>query len=108
MFFSTAYHAYIPVVLHGRDLLEGNAKLQGSESGTQVVGRGAAGLVAQAFGAVLGLLIDAMTFVVSSVCLALLRVREPDPEAPAPKSRCAGRYARVSASSPATAICGRW
>lgn len=85
VFFSTAYHAYIPVVLHGRDLLEGNAKLQGSESGTQVVGRGAAGLVAQAFGAVLGLLIDAMTFVVSSVCLALLRVREPDPEAPAPE-----------------------
>ncbi|MFC0602198.1 MFS transporter [Streptomyces palmae] len=82
VFFSTAYHAFLPAVLDGRDLLEGNAKLQGSEAGTRVLGRGAAGLIAQAFGAVLGLLVDAVTFLISTVCLALLRVREPAPENP--------------------------
>ncbi|GLX00427.1 MFS transporter [Microtetraspora sp. NBRC 16547] len=81
VFFSTAYHAYVPAVLDGRDLLEGNAKLQGSEAATRVIGRGAAGLVADAFGAVSGLLIDAVTFVISTVCLLMLRVREPVPAA---------------------------
>ncbi|MFF3666085.1 MFS transporter [Microtetraspora malaysiensis] len=83
VFFSTAYHAYVPAVLDGRDLLEGNARLQGSEAATRVIGRGAAGLVADAFGAVSGLLIDAVTFVVSTACLLSLRVREPVPAAPA-------------------------
>lgn len=82
VFFDTAYHAYIPAVLDERDLLEGNAKLQGSEAATRVVGRGTAGLIAQAFGAVAGLLIDALTFAVSAVCLLMIRVREPAPSAP--------------------------
>jgi MFS family permease len=75
--FSTAYHAYIPVVLDGRDLLAGNARLQGSEAATQVAGPGAAGLLAQAFGAAAGLLADALTFLVSAVCLARIRAVEP-------------------------------
>ncbi|WP_067175442.1 MFS transporter [Microtetraspora niveoalba] len=86
VFFSTAYHAYVPAVLDGRDLLEGNAKLQGSEAATQVLGRGVAGVIADAFGAVFGLLVDAMTFVVSTVCLLMLRVREPAPEPPADRT----------------------
>ncbi|WP_127354846.1 MFS transporter [Actinacidiphila soli] len=79
MFFNTAYHSYVPVILPNEDLLEGNAKLQGSEAATQVVGPGAAGLIAQAFGAVGGLLADAATFVVSTVCLISIRSREPAP-----------------------------
>ncbi|MFF8919422.1 MFS transporter [Streptomyces sp. NPDC015032] len=79
VFFDTAYHAYLPAVLDDRDLPERNAKLQGSEAGTKVVGRGAAGLIAQVFGAVLGLLADALTFAVSTVCLAMIRRREPRP-----------------------------
>ncbi|MFE2834795.1 MFS transporter [Streptomyces mirabilis] len=76
--FNTAYHSYIPVVLDGRNLLEGNAKLQGSEAAVQVAGPGAAGLLAQAFGAVAGLLADAVTFLISAVCLQRMRVVEPD------------------------------
>jgi MFS family permease len=75
--FSPAYHAYIRTVLDGRDLLEGNAKLQGSEAATQVAGPGAAGLLAQAFGAVSGLVADAVTFVISALCLARIKVVEP-------------------------------
>ncbi|PAZ16947.1 MFS transporter [Streptomyces sp. SA15] len=77
--FSTAYHSYIRIVLDGRDLLEGNAKLQGSEAATQVAGPGVAGLLAQAFGAITALLADAVTFLVSAVCLKRISVVEPDP-----------------------------
>ncbi|MFG2255519.1 MFS transporter [Streptomyces mirabilis] len=76
--FNTAYHSYIPIVLDGRNLLEGNAKLQGSEAAVQVAGPGAAGLLAQAFGAVAGLLADAVTFLISVVCLQRMGVVEPD------------------------------
>jgi MFS family permease len=77
--FGTTYHAYIPVVLGGRDLLAGNARLQGSEAATQVAGPGTAGLLAQAFGGATGLLADAATFLVSALCLARIRVAEPVP-----------------------------
>ncbi|WP_354670133.1 MFS transporter [Streptomyces sp. S.PNR 29] len=76
--FNTAYHSYIRIVLDGRNLLEGNAKLQGSEAVTQVAGPGAAGLLAQAFGAVTALVADAVTFLVSAVCLKRIRAAEPD------------------------------
>ncbi len=81
--FDPAYHAYICTVLDGRDLLEGNAKLQGSEAATRVVGPGAAGLLAQACGAVAALVADAVTFLVSAFCLRRIAVVEPDraPEA---------------------------
>ncbi|MCT7352118.1 MFS transporter [Streptomyces sp. 15-116A] len=76
--FNTAYHAYIRIVLDGRDLLEGNARLQGSEAATQVAGPGLAGLLAQAFGAVTTLVADAATFLVSALCLKRIPVPEPD------------------------------
>jgi hypothetical protein len=56
VFFSTAYFAYLPAVVGREDLAEGNAKLQGSESAALLVGPGLGGVLAQAFGAVLGLL----------------------------------------------------
>ncbi|MGQ4491023.1 MFS transporter [Streptomyces sp. SAS_281] len=77
--FNTAYHSYIRIVLDGRDLLEGNAKLQGSEAATQVAGPGVAGLLAQAFGAVTALVADAVTFLISAVCLKRISVAEPEP-----------------------------
>ncbi|MFD5949832.1 MFS transporter [Streptomyces collinus] len=76
--FDTAYHSYIRIVLDGRDLLEGNATLQGSAAATQVAGPGVAGLLAQALGAVTALVADAVTFLVSAVCLRRIGVVEPD------------------------------
>ncbi|MFD5231855.1 MFS transporter [Streptomyces qaidamensis] len=76
--FNTAYHSYIRIVLDGRDLLEGNAKLQGSAAATQIAGPGVAGLLAQALGAVTALVADAVTFLVSAVCLQRISVVEPD------------------------------
>jgi predicted MFS family arabinose efflux permease len=98
VFFSLAYKAYLPALVSlsgapgggspgpGRspgetqlgcgDLLEANAKLQGSESATQVGGPGLAGLLAQAFGPVSGILADAVSFGVSVLCVRAIRVRE--------------------------------
>jgi Na+/melibiose symporter-like transporter len=76
VFFSTAYIVYLPAVVGRDDLAEGNAKLQGSESAALVVGPALGGGLAQAFGAVPGLLADAVSFGVSAVCLIRMRVRE--------------------------------
>jgi MFS family permease len=77
VFFKTAYRAFLPALLTADDLLEGNAKLQGSEQVANVAGPGAAGLIAQPAGAVCGVLADAASFAVSAVCLFRLRVAEP-------------------------------
>jgi MFS family permease len=77
VFFKTAYRAFLPALLAADDLLEGNAKLQGSEQVANVAGPGAAGLIAQAAGAVCGVLADAVSFAVSAICLSRIRVTGP-------------------------------
>jgi MFS family permease len=76
VFFSLAYRAYLPALVGAGDLLEANAKLQGSESATQVAGPGLAGLLAQAFGPVSGVLADAVSFGVSVLCVRAIKVPE--------------------------------
>jgi MFS family permease len=77
VFFKTAYQAFLPALLAADDLLEGNARLQGSEQAANVAGPGAAGVIAQAAGAVCGVLADAASFAVSAICLSRIRVTEP-------------------------------
>ena len=79
VFFKTAYRAFLPAMLGPGDVLEGNAKLQGSEQVTNVAGPGLAGLIAQAAGAVCGTLADAASFGISAFCLSRLRVGERRP-----------------------------
>lgn len=81
--FNTAYHTYVSVILDEDDLMEGNSKLQGGESATRVAGPGVGGLVAQALGPAVGLLLDAVTFVVSAACLLCVRARETGRRGPA-------------------------
>jgi MFS family permease len=73
VFFKTAYQVLLPTLLGADDLPAGNARLQGTEAGTQVGGPGLAGLIAGAVGAVWALLFDAVTFLVSALCLAAIR-----------------------------------
>ncbi|MFR9788490.1 MFS transporter [Streptomyces sp. MB22_4] len=79
VFFSTACSAYLPSLIDKADLMEGNAKLQGAEQVTRVAGPSAGGLLAQAVGSATGLLVDVLSFVVSSLCLLLVRNAEPRP-----------------------------
>ncbi|MEU6788769.1 MFS transporter [Nonomuraea angiospora] len=87
VFFMAAYQVYLPELVAPGDLIEGNAKLQGSASAAQVAGPGIAGAMAQWLGAVTGLLADAVTFVVSTVTLLLIRTpRAPQPDPPVRRS----------------------
>lgn len=77
VFFSTAYRAYLPALVDEADLVAGNSHLQGAESATQVIGPGLGGLLAQAFGAANALLADAVSFLVSVLCLRRIDAPEP-------------------------------
>jgi predicted MFS family arabinose efflux permease len=77
VFFSPAYGAYLPTLVDGDDLGEANAKLQGSAQVAFVGGSGVGGLIAQLFGAVGGILIDALTYLVAVISLGSIRRREP-------------------------------
>jgi MFS family permease len=86
VFFQTAYTAFLPTILGPADQAEGNAKLHGSASAAQIAGLGAAGLIAQAAGAVNAMFVNAGTFLLSFACLVRIRSREPRPAAPARRS----------------------
>ncbi|MER5410526.1 MFS transporter [Streptomyces sp. NPDC002769] len=77
VFFQTAYSAYLPSILEPDDQPEGNAKLHGSASAAQIAGLGSGGLIAQLAGAANGMFANAATFLVSLLCLAGIRHREP-------------------------------
>ncbi|WP_393087645.1 MFS transporter [Streptomyces sp. LN704] len=77
VFFQTAYSAYLPSILEPDDQSEGNAKLHASASAAQIAGLGSGGLIAQLAGAVNGMFANAATFLVSLLCLAGIRHREP-------------------------------
>lgn len=94
VFFVAAYSAYIPSLLPPADLTDGNAKLQMSEAAAEVVAPSAGGALAQAGGAVLGCLVDGLTFLLSVLMLTRIRSRE-SPVARRPRGeRSLGREIR--------------
>ena len=79
VFAQTADQVYLRTVLAKEQLPHGNARLQGSASVADVAGPGVAGAIAQGFGAVTGLLADALTFLVATVCLLRIKAVEAKP-----------------------------
>jgi MFS family permease len=79
--FMTAYQVYLPSLVTPGELIEGNTKMQGSASAALFAGPGLAGLVAQVLGAVTALLCNAVSFLVSAVCLLGARPRAAAPPA---------------------------
>jgi predicted MFS family arabinose efflux permease len=75
--FATAYSVYLPSLVTAEELVEGNAKLQGSAAVAMIGGRSAAGLAAQALGAATALLFNAASFVVSAACLLSITATTP-------------------------------
>ncbi len=69
VFFRTAYAAFLPQVVPTSQLEPANGRLVGTESAMQIVGPGVGGLVAQWLSAALGLAVDAISFLVSAICL---------------------------------------
>jgi MFS family permease len=77
VFFDVAYPAYLPTVVGREQLVEGNTKLEASGAISEVAGFSLAGVITQAVGAPLALLVDAGTYIVSAVSLLLIRRPEP-------------------------------
>ncbi|MGH2490780.1 MAG: MFS transporter [Candidatus Limnocylindria bacterium] len=75
--FNSAYPAYVPSLIGADRLVEGNSKLAASSSIAEIGGPGIAGMLVQIAGAPFAILIDAFSFVVSAVSLAMIRTPEP-------------------------------
>lgn len=77
VFFRTAYVKLIADVVEPVNLEQANARLYGTESAMQVVGPGLGGIMAQVLTTAGGLVLDAVSFVVSAVCLMRIRPTSP-------------------------------
>ena len=75
--FTAAYNAFVPLLVGKSDLLAANTRLTGSEQAANIAGPGIGGLITQVSSAVLGLLVDAASFVVCAACLWSIRAGEP-------------------------------
>jgi MFS family permease len=79
--FDAAYPAYVPSLIGVDRMVEGNSKLATSSSLAEIGGPGLGGGLVQVIGAPLAIFVDAISFVVSAISLAL--IRSPEPERPA-------------------------
>jgi MFS family permease len=88
VFFDVSYQSYLPSLVSRDQLLEGNAKLEVSRSGTQLVGPGLAGGLIDALTAPIAVLLDSISFLVSAIFL--FRIRTEERAAPTRAERQAG------------------
>ena len=75
--FNAAYPAYVPSLIGVDRVVDGNSKLATSSSLAEIGGPGLGGALVQLIGAPFAILVDAVSFVVSSVSLLLIRAPEP-------------------------------
>jgi MFS family permease len=76
VFFDVAYQSYLPALVDREHLVEGNSKLQLTVSVAQVAGPSASGGFIAAITAPYAILVDAASFVVSTVFMVRMRHRE--------------------------------
>lgn len=81
--FEVAYHAYLPTLITREELVEGNSKLEASGAAIEVASFGLGGWLVQLLSAPLAVLVDAVSFLFSAVCLLGIRTPEPPSEEPA-------------------------
>ncbi len=80
VFFDVAYQSYLPHLVGREHLVEGNAKLQGTQSVAQVAGPTIGGVLVQALTAPYAILVDAVSFLWSAAWILSIRSRELRPE----------------------------
>ena len=80
VFFDVAYQSYLPRLIDRQQLVDGNAKLQASESVSELAGPSAGGFLIQVLTAPFAVLIDAASFVWSAAWVTAIKFREPRPE----------------------------
>jgi len=76
VFFDIAYQSYLPTLIDRSDLIEGNSKLEASQSAAQVAGQPFAGFLIQLAGAAQSIVIDAAAFLTSAILIFSIRKHE--------------------------------
>jgi MFS family permease len=79
VFFDVAYQSYLPSLVGREHLVEGNAKLQASQSVSMVVGPGLGGWLVQLFTAPVAVVADAVSYLASALGITAIRKDEPAP-----------------------------
>ncbi len=79
VFFNVANTAFLPVVVAGDRLADGNSALQASFATAGIAGPSLGGGLVQLVGAPAAVLADAVSFVVSALCVWRIRSPEPPP-----------------------------
>lgn len=74
--FDVAYLSFLPSLVERDRLVEGNSKLEATSSAAQVAGPGLGGVLVGVLGAAFAVLLDALSFVMSALFIAGIRVRE--------------------------------
>jgi len=82
VFFDVSYQSYLPVLVGREHVVEGNGKLQASQSVSQVAGPSVGGFLVQALTAPYAVLVDALSFVWSASWIFAIRNPEPEPHRP--------------------------
>jgi len=85
--FQISYQAYLPALVPNSQIMQGNSALEFSYSLAQSTGPGMSGPLVKFLTAPIAILLDAISFVLSAIALALIRPRvapaeEPDGEEP--------------------------
>ncbi|HLK64902.1 MAG TPA: MFS transporter [Bryobacteraceae bacterium] len=78
--FEVSYQAYLPSLVERENLMEGNSKLALAGSAADVAGPGLMGVLVQWFTAPKAILLDAVSFLVSALSVALIRKPEATPK----------------------------
>jgi MFS family permease len=79
VFFDVAYQSYLPALVERDALVEGNSKLQSTAAAAGVGGPPLAGLLISAITAPYAIVLDAASFVVSTLFMLRIRREEPLP-----------------------------
>ena len=82
VFFDVAYQSYLPSLVGREHLVEGNAKLTGSQQVAQIAGPSLAGGLVQAIGGPYAVAVDAASFLVSAAAIGGIRKPEVAPAVP--------------------------
>lgn len=82
-FFDAADNAFLPTIVPRADLVRANGALSASSSVSEFAAFGSAGFLVQILTAPIAILLDAISFVVSALFLATIRVKEAPPPAKA-------------------------
>jgi hypothetical protein len=76
VFFDVGYQSILPSVVGREGLVEGNTKLESTRACAEAAGPALGGALVQVVGAASAVLVDAVSYLVSAVALAGMRVRE--------------------------------